>query len=316
MPKKLLPQLVAIAIVLITGLSLISHLAWSPYLELTSHFKVQYLVVSLLLYFVLLFRERRKKWLFVALFCIAIQFLEIVPWYLPPGWLARSQPHNLRILQSNVFVPNRSYEKVLSLVRDEQPDIAIFMEMNAQQLNALSSTYPFTFQTSDDLAIYSRLPLSKPVLFGSGKKFSIAAHLTVNQQEITLVVTHPVPPLPRLFEARNQQLLEVEQYIQQQQNPVILVGDLNTTMWSPYYHKLIQTTGLKNARKGFGLLPTWPVPSPYARPFFKRTPLMWLFQIPIDHCLVSAPLQVTGIHTGPSVDSDHLPLITDLRISG
>jgi endonuclease/exonuclease/phosphatase (EEP) superfamily protein YafD len=267
----------------------------------------------------LLLRDRRKKWLFVALFCLSIQLLEIVPWYWPPNWLARSQPHHLRIFLSNVFVPNRSYEKVLSLVQEEQPDIAIFQEVNArwaEQLKGLSKTFPFTFQAPSDLLIYSRLPLNQAVLFGSELKPSIAANLTVNQQEITLVVTHPFPPLPRLFELRNQQLLEVGQYIQQQQKPVILVGDLNTTMWSPYYHKLVQKTGLENARKGFGLLPTWPVPSPYARPLFKRTLLMSLFQIPIDHCLVSPPVRVVGIHTGPSVNSDHLPLITDLRISG
>ncbi len=317
MPKNLLTRLIAIALLLMTGLTLISHLAWNSYPELTSHFKVQYLVISLLLCSLLLLRDRYKIWLFIALFCISIQLIEIVPWYFPPSWLGRSQPHNLRILQSNVFVPNRSYGKVLSLVKNEQPDIAIFLEVNArwtQQLNALSTTYPFTFQASDGLMIYSRLPLSRPVQFGSGKNSSIAAYLTVNQQEIALVVTHPVPPLPRLFDSRNQQLLEVGQYIQQQQKSVILVGDLNTTMWSPYYYKLVQATGLKNARKGFGVLPTWPVASPYARPFLKRTPIMSLFQIPIDHCLVSSQITVTGIHTGNPVDSDHLPLITDLFV--
>jgi endonuclease/exonuclease/phosphatase (EEP) superfamily protein YafD len=309
----------AIALVLLTSLTLISHLAWNAYLELTSHFKVQYLVISLLLLSGVWFCDRRKQWLLIGLFCVSIQLFEIVPWYWPPHWSGRSHSDHLRILQSNVFAPNRSYAKVLSLVQAEQPDLAIFQEVNArwtQHLNPLSSTYPFTFQTSEGLAIYSRLPLSQPVQFGTGEKSSIATHLTVNQQELTLVVTHPVPPLPQLFDSRNQQLREVGQYIQQQQKPVILVGDLNTTMWSPYYLKLVQKTGLKNARQGFGILPTWPIPSPYARGWIKRTPLMGLLQIPIDHCLVSAPIQVTGIHPGPSVDSDHLPLITDLKIPG
>ncbi len=317
MPKGLLARLATIAIVLVTGLTLTSHIAWNSYLELASHFKLQYLVISLLCV-LLLFCDRRKKWLFIALFCISIQLLEIIPWYLPPLWMGKSEPHNLRILLSNVFVPNRSYEKVLSLVNDEKPDIAIFQEVNtrwAQQLQGLSSTFPYTFRAPDDLVIYSRLPLNNAALFGSPTKPSIAANLTINHQDITLVATHPLPPLPRLFAARNQQLLEVGQYIQQQKNPVILVGDLNTTMWSPYYHKLIQNTGLANARKGFGLLPSWPVPTPYGKTFFKRTPLMSLLQIPLDHCLLNPSIKVTGIHTAHSVDSDHLPLITDLFIT-
>jgi endonuclease/exonuclease/phosphatase (EEP) superfamily protein YafD len=229
----------------------------------------------------------------------------------------KSEVHHLRILSSNVYVRNRSYEKVLSLVNDEKPDVAIFQEVDwrwSQHLQPLISTFPFTVQAADDLVIYSRFPLNQPVLFGSAMKPSIAANLTINHQEITLVVTHPLPPLPRLFASRNQQLLEVGQYIQQQKKSVILVGDLNTSMWSPYYHKLIQDTGLENARKGFGLLPTWPVPTPYANTFLKRTPLMSLLQIPIDHCLLSSSIKVMKIHTPHSIDSDHLPLVIDLLI--
>lgn len=317
MPKGLLTQLAAIVLVLVTGFTLTSHIAWNPYLELAAHFKLQYLAVSLLCMLLLLLRDRRKKWLFVALFCISIQLLEVMPWYLPPSWSGRSEPHNLRILLSNVYVRNQSYEKVLSLVNQEKPDIAIFQEVDAkwaQQLQTLNATFPFTFQAPDDLVIYSRLPLSNAALFGSATKPSIAANLTIDHQDIALVVTHPLPPLPRLFASRNQQLLEVGQYIQQQKNPVILVGDLNTTMWSPYYRKLVQETELTNARNRFGLLPTWPVSTPYANTFYKRLPLISLLMIPIDHCLISSSIKVTGTHTGHSVGSDHLPLITDLLI--
>lgn len=166
------------------------------------------------------------------------------------------------------------------------------------------------------MVIYSRFPLDRPTLFGNKIVPSIAANLTIDNRDITLVVTHPLPPLPKLFESRNQQLLEVGQYVQQQQNPAILVGDLNTTMWSPYYRKLIQDTGLKDARKGFGILPTWPVPTPYASKFLRRTPIISLFKIPIDRCLLSSSIEVTGIHTGHSVGSDRLPLIVDLLIPG
>ncbi|NJK73524.1 MAG: endonuclease/exonuclease/phosphatase family protein [Microcoleus sp. SU_5_6] len=316
MSQSLLTRLAAIAVILITGLTLTSYIAWNSYLELASHFKLQYLVVSLLCILLLLI-ERRKKLLFIALFCISIQSIEIIPWYFPPFWIGRSETHDLRILLSNVYVRNRSYEKVLSLVSEEKPDIAIFQEVApdwAQQLQALSSTFPYSFQIPNDQIIYSRFPLNRPALFGFVLKPSIAVNLTIDRQDITLVVTHPLPPLPSFFESRNQQLLDVGRYIQQQKNPVILMGDLNTTMWSPYYHKLIQDTGLENARNGFGLLPTWPVPNPYASTFLKRSPIASLFKIPIDHCLLNSLIKVTTIHSGPSVDSDHLPLIVDLAI--
>ena len=73
------------------------------------------------------------------------------------------------------------------------------------------------------------------------------------------------------------------------------------TLWSPYYTRFEQETGMVNARKGFGLFPTWPT-----------WMQMSLLMIPIDHCLVSSDLRVTNFRTGRNVGSDHLPVIVDI----
>jgi endonuclease/exonuclease/phosphatase (EEP) superfamily protein YafD len=70
-------------------------------------------------------------------------------------------------------------------------------------------------------------------------------------------------------------------------------------MWSPFYKNMVKTGNLRNARSGFGILPTWPTFLPLA-------------YIPIDHFLVSKEIGVLKIRTGRNVGSDHLPLITDL----
>jgi endonuclease/exonuclease/phosphatase family metal-dependent hydrolase len=97
-------------------------------------------------------------------------------------------------------------------------------------------------------------------------------------------------------------------------NPVVIAGDLNITMWSPYYKRFISKTGLRNARQGFGILPSWPVKTTY--PHYSKIPpfMSWLISIPIDHCLISPELKVSKIRTGANVNSDHLPLIIDLVI--
>jgi endonuclease/exonuclease/phosphatase (EEP) superfamily protein YafD len=87
--------------------------------------------------------------------------------------------------------------------------------------------------------------------------------------------------------------------------PKILVGDLNTSLWSPYYAHLIRQTGLDNARRGFGLLPTWPAYMPW--PFL---------MIPIDHCLVSPDIGVIKMRTGRNIGSDHLPIVVDMVVPG
>jgi endonuclease/exonuclease/phosphatase (EEP) superfamily protein YafD len=77
------------------------------------------------------------------------------------------------------------------------------------------------------------------------------------------------------------------------------MGDLNMSMWSPYYRQFIRSTGMRNTRQGYGVQPSWPVDAP-------------LLPIPIDHCLISRGFQVLNNRIGSDIGSDHYPLIVDL----
>ncbi|PSP16260.1 MAG: hypothetical protein BRC58_09500 [Cyanobacteria bacterium QS_8_64_29] len=82
-------------------------------------------------------------------------------------------------------------------------------------------------------------------------------------------------------------------------------------MWSPYYQKLVDGTGLINTRKGFGIFPTWPTANnPLGLPGFAAR----LLSIPIDHCLVTSELQVVQTRALSSVGSDHRPIAVDLVV--
>ena len=90
-------------------------------------------------------------------------------------------------------------------------------------------------------------------------------------------------------------------YIKLLPNPKIVVGDLNVTMWSPYFTELLEESNLLNARKGYGVVASWPTQFP---------PLM----IPIDHCLTSPDIQVKEIRLLGNIGSDHLPIMLRLVI--
>ena len=92
-------------------------------------------------------------------------------------------------------------------------------------------------------------------------------------------------------------------YVAKANNPLVLAGDFNTTMWSPFYKHSLGKVELHNTRAGFGILPTW-------------TTFYPLLSIPIDRCFVSKDIKVLQIRKGNNVGSDHLPLITDLWIPG
>ena len=307
-------------IVAITGFALLTkRFGWSLYLEVFSHFQVQYFLIALVCVGISLLLRQRVS-LLVALFCVAILSAQIIPWYLP--FHIGNQTSNYRILLANLNFSNNDATRTLSLIKVEQPNLAVFIEVGREmeaQLNVLKTKFPYIthIAAEDGIVLYSKSPLSTIRLhkFGLYARNSLAVNLTVAGKPISLIAVHPLPPIGhRMFQSRNTLLADVGDYIKTQTDPILLLGDLNITMWSPYYQSLIQQTHLKNAREGFGIQATWPrLGSYYGLPAWFQwwiTPL----QIPIDHCLVSPEIKVTGIHTGSDTGSDHAPIVVDLVI--
>lgn len=307
-----------------------SRYGWKIYLEIFSHFQLQYFILCLISLGILILLKR-KRLIVLGFFCCALLSAQIVPWYLPANGLNFSgSKSDLRVLIANINTQNKSYQKVLDLVRLEKPDLAVFMEVDQawqDQLDTLSDLLPYSSGQTNPynlgLLVYSNKSLTntKIEFFGTEKNTSVVTEIMVGTQPITVLATHPFPPVKSsFFHSRNQQLDLIRQYLEdlrseaarsQPPHQIILAGDLNTTMWSPYYQRLVRKTNLKNARMGFGILPTWPTPGTY--PTIPRA-LTPLFSIPIDHCLLSHGLDVTDIHIGTDTGSDHRPLIVDVRV--
>ena len=307
-------RLVFILITIFTALfSFISYLGqFHQIFELTSHFKLQYLIIACCTLFFWII-TRKKFWILVSLACILLNLLVIVPWYLPSSQIiAGDEVNKIRILQLNVFTNNQQYSRAIALVKKENPDIAVFQEVSekwAEELKVLRQNYPYVFHFQDNRifgkSIYSKIPLENQnikIISKRYKRTSLVTELKVSEKPISLIVTHLAVPITRIsFQVRNQEFAVLANYVSKLESPVIVVGDFNTSLWSPYYQQFVQKTRLKNGRRGFGIQPSWPTVLP-------------LFYIPIDHCLVSSEFQVLNSRIGENVGSDHLPVITDLVI--
>lgn len=281
------------------------------FIELITHFRLQYFFVSLLLSFVFLL-NRDWQWLVIGFIAIIINSIGVFPWHIASPRLSEASDRPiLRLLHSNVLSSNKQYAKLMALVAEEKPDIIMLQETTENWMEALESLkedFPYFLSSpgSDDpgIALFSRLPLHHEEFFhlGTPGAPSIRINFTFQGQEIALLSTHlSSPRLGSNFRARNVQLEDLVQVTKDLSLPSIVMGDLNITMWSPYYRKFVKEAGLRNVRDGLGIFPTWPTFLP-------------ILMIPIDHAFITEGLKVTGVKTGKHIGSDHLPLIIDLSL--
>ncbi|MDY7109732.1 MAG: endonuclease/exonuclease/phosphatase family protein [Planctomycetota bacterium] len=305
-----------VAVLGLAGAIVIGHLGgvWSPF-DLAAHFQVQYFIAAAAgVVLCLLLRSRR--WAILPGLCLIVTGWQVLPWYVPSGSTAvearasASTGSAIRILLANVRTTNRRHEAVIALIDRWRPDVVVLQEVNARWLEAMEPIrarlpHAVTAPRPDNfgVAVYSRRPLegARTVYLGPAEVDTIIGVLNIDGARATLIASHPVPPIGRRNAAlRDAQLEAIAETVAGLRGPVLVVGDLNATMWSAPFERLIEETGLRNARRGFGILPSWPA----ALPAFAR--------IPIDHCLCSGDIEVKNCLLGEPTGSDHRPVVVDL----
>ena len=290
------------------------------YCELTSHFKLQWLILAGFCW--LVFNVAQVwSWSLLALISMGINLAVILPWYVPSSRTQVRQQdeyqdeYMVRLLFINVDCKNTDYARLREFVQEVKPDVLMIQEATQGWVDALKillDRFPYSITEPHPrgwgIALYSRIPLDKCEVIYSrvDRRPAIRARVRLGDGKLWLLGVHPRAPLRRnYFHHRNEHLREAAAAIQQLPAPKILVGDFNCSLWSPYYTRLVHDTGLVNARQGYGLFPTWPTYMPL-RPFS---------MLPIDHCLVSSDIRVVHFQTGHKIGSDHLPLLVDLAIA-
>ena len=180
---------------------LLGRLHWA--LDLTSHFRIQYLVVQIIACLVLFALRRRRLGIAVGAPGVLNAVL-MAPFFL--GTSAGSSGPAITVALFNVSIENKQYHRVRQLILAEEPDVVVLEEVNAlwlEHLDALGQDYPHVIiEPRDDpfgIAILSRLPLldGGVVTLGPAAGPSLWAQLAVGVQTVTLLAVHPFPPIRR-----------------------------------------------------------------------------------------------------------------------
>ncbi len=295
-----------------TLLSLLATRHW--FFELFTHFRPYYLLPQVALVLVLFsWRQRSAMLLTLAL---AASNLWFVGPYIAPLLVQESAAvvagATTTVVVLNLNYRNDEHARVLDYVRRRSPDIVLFSELTGEweaALTSLESEYPHKTTYAREgpwgMGMYSRLPLVsiEALELGAPDTVNIRAELNVGGQKIDLYSVHLLAPVnPDWATTRINQFDALKESIARNKTPghiTVVAGDFNVTPFSPYFTDLLDSAGLDDAARRYGLRETWPT---YAFPF----------GIPIDHCLVTAGEAVARVDLGPDVGSDHLPLEIEL----
>ena len=278
------------------------------FFDLFSHFRVQYMQLCLVPFFITMWR-RRNKWAAGLVMLVCLNYAFVLPLYL--GKPAPENKNLIRAMLMNINASNGNTEQVLESIKQFSPDVLLLEEVTPKwmhELEILNETYPYCIAKPRadcfGIMMFSRYPLEhgKVIEIGNAGVPSIVAEMYSPQGVVSIIGTHPLPPVGAEYSNhRNSQLAALPDVVKEQKYPVLLIGDLNVTPWSTYFTQLIKESELKNSMKGFGHQPSWPKD-------------IWFMRIPLDHMLYSKGITIHNRMVGRDVGSDHFPVIVDFTV--
>ncbi len=291
--------------------SLFGSFRWS--FEIASNFQLQYLIIFFISFLLFVYSHRVWPAVYAGIFVLLSLVSVFSIFYVAPPLEHTSGNIPLRILYMNVYISNTSYDDIATYVKKVNPDAIVFVEVSPESYHAfkssLSGIYTYdAYQPGDDkpagIVFFSKVPPSSqenhrlriggmPVLrmtFGEGP------------ERVALYGVHLNPPNDKgQMDKRNVELEELSRKVQGEQNRVIVVGDFNITPWSYYFKDFLKTSKLRDTRTFGRFTLSWHS----SLPFFMR--------IPIDQALISRGIVLEKRSAGPSLGSDHLPVVLEIQ---
>ncbi len=292
-------------------------------MDLCSHFAV-YLAVGSAGLCVAAVLLRRWVWAGLAVGVLAVNGVLILPIFTSVAASAPEGSAVLTLAEVNVLHMNRDRTRVGDYLRRCGADIVVVQEVEPWWDTALremdipyrvaesrpgQGSFGIALLVHQSLGDDATITLQSTRVFDFADGFvgeerpAIQATLSLSGQRVRLLSVHPPPPVSARHAAlRDSILRRAKKWADEQTDPHIVIGDLNTTPWSYAFSILTGDGKLISTLDGRGNQGTWPT----------HLPMPWL--LPIDHCLVSEEWACLDRRIGQATGSDHLPLMVTLAI--
>ncbi len=254
--------------------------------------------------------------------CLALSILLVIL-HLPSfGNLGVAEPSvpprkpRLVVMTANVWTPNRQHDAIAEQIHQSDADVVAVLELGTplhQYLeDKLVMSYPHQFAFPQDngnfgIGLYSKHPLADTEAFtlNIGSILTLAATVEVSALKYRVIATHPLPPMGKEgFANRNEHMRDLAEKIRSQKNsysdsPMIVMGDLNLTPWSPLFDRFEANSKLRRATCGLGITPTW----------YSHSGGSFPFGLVLDHVLISDDLDCVSHQVCDAMGSDHRAVI-------
>ena len=236
----------------------------------------------------------------------------------------------ITLMTFNVYRGNHDHDKALMALQTARPDVLYLTEMSPawhRGLAPLAQIYPYRLGEGNNVLL-SVFPFESakrvPVNFDTAQAAIRAAGdamqpldeawrdawrnseilvATVRAHGRSFRVAGVHLPIPsdalRVLMQRGAALIcRRELHSDPGTQAQVLMGDFNTTCFSPTFRFIVEQTGLRDSARGYGYTPTW-------GPRLPDEPWLPWIGIPIDQILLSNNVTVNKREVGPSLGSDH-----------
>jgi endonuclease/exonuclease/phosphatase (EEP) superfamily protein YafD len=302
-------QTLAFCVMVVSALSLLGSL--SPLIDIFSHFRWQYALLTFLFTVLLVMMKCRTMSCVVGVGTIINVNCLCFLWIPAQTEKVPDSAPELTILNMNPNFGNNNFAATDKMIAQFDPDVVTLEELTPlMQLHLMKSMskYPYcvAFPRTDPfgIAIFSKHkltnvdenPLQLPL------SFVLHGDITIDKKVVSILAIHAAGPTSGVGCTIDKNIADnlVKFKASEKNRSIVLIGDMNCTPWSVVFRRILHAGRFIDSERGFGLQCSWPTDQP-------------LLAIPIDHCFFTSDWSCVTRTIGTSVGSDHSPLFVRLK---
>lgn len=205
----------------------------------------------------------------------------------------------MRIAHANTLYYLRNTAPKLAFAVNSGAETVSLLEISGplgKELKSISGTYPHQAMSGGRLpmALLSIYPITRAQAWGER---AVLYHIAKPNAAYYVLQVHPQSPYSRAaFAERNDQLAKIAEVVKGLPQPLIMLGDMNTTPWDGALQPLFDT--VQQAGGWRSKLPTFP---------------SWMPVTPIDALYYTQPFTPVKLQHVRVPNSDHLGIVVDMK---